>query len=685
MKIEQQVLSDALGEALAGRPVRAAVFTTFTFDPGFFELEILPNLFDRTFSPSETMRRVQLEDCLRSVDEIAVFYDRTGLDGNASPATLDFRRIDVQRKNGIFHPKMVLILVENPSDSDRSDDPPPRSLIVACLSANLTRSGWWENVETGHIEIIEGAEHTREVCTYRDDVLALIRQLDRLAGKSEQSRALEAIRHFLKREAPQENRSQARTKGRYYTRLFVGQAPLAEWLESLRFHKKTWHLEVVAPYFDANGSSALESLIETIRPDSVRVFLPETPDGTPAVTEEQYQGVGAVAEWGRLESSLLRSTSRGESLPRRVHAKVYRFWNDEGHEVLLVGSVNLTHAAHGRARAGNLEAAFFVDTGTSNEHARPWLKPLDEAPAEFPEAADFEGEDGEQVAARLSLRFDWQRECLEYRLAAPAAAPIEIVRMAEPDGAPLLTVPADPPVDTWHSASPAESHTIQDLLRSGSLLLARSAGHRWRVLVREEGMIHKPSHFDRLTPEEILRYWSLLSAEQREAFLDGILDRHATLEGLPVGSRKPTPIETVFDQFAGIYHAFERLRIWVEERLESGTPTDTREACARLFGARYDALPVLLAKVLEHDRDAVRRYVTFLSARQLRERIAARYPEFWDARRDEARQLDRSLGALEELRSALELPGDDAAAFLAWYEDAFLLPASPDETEEAPA
>jgi hypothetical protein len=82
MKIEQQVLSDALGEALAGRPVRAAVFTTFTFDPGFFELEILPNLFDRTFSPSETMRRVQLEDCLRSVDEIAVFYDRTGLDGS---------------------------------------------------------------------------------------------------------------------------------------------------------------------------------------------------------------------------------------------------------------------------------------------------------------------------------------------------------------------------------------------------------------------------------------------------------------------------------------------------------------------------------------------------------------------------------------------------------------------------
>ena len=48
--IETGALSDVLADTIAGRRVRAAVFTTFTFDPGFFELHVLPILFpDRSF------------------------------------------------------------------------------------------------------------------------------------------------------------------------------------------------------------------------------------------------------------------------------------------------------------------------------------------------------------------------------------------------------------------------------------------------------------------------------------------------------------------------------------------------------------------------------------------------------------------------------------------------------------
>ena len=87
------VLGEALQEALAGRRVRTAVFTTFTFDPGFFELHILANLFNRPFHQVEKIKRVQLEDALRSTESVCVYYDAEAIASDATPANLDFGRI----------------------------------------------------------------------------------------------------------------------------------------------------------------------------------------------------------------------------------------------------------------------------------------------------------------------------------------------------------------------------------------------------------------------------------------------------------------------------------------------------------------------------------------------------------------------------------------------------------------
>ena len=61
-----KALTEQVAEAIDGRRVRAAVFTTFSFDPGFFELNVLPVLFDQPFSQPDKVRRLQLEDALRS-------------------------------------------------------------------------------------------------------------------------------------------------------------------------------------------------------------------------------------------------------------------------------------------------------------------------------------------------------------------------------------------------------------------------------------------------------------------------------------------------------------------------------------------------------------------------------------------------------------------------------------------
>ena len=163
--IPLKVLTEQVAEAIDGRRVRCAVFTTFTFDPGFFEINILPVLFDQPFSQPDKVRRLQLEDALRTIDHVAVYYDRRALAQDGEPAQLDYRRLDVSRSTGYFHPKVILLVVDDHRSDDESarvdkesDEPIRQALIVGILSANLTRAGWWENVECAHIEEINDRE-----------------------------------------------------------------------------------------------------------------------------------------------------------------------------------------------------------------------------------------------------------------------------------------------------------------------------------------------------------------------------------------------------------------------------------------------------------------------------------------------------------------------------------------------
>src|SRR5262249_17495413 len=155
---------------LNGRRLRSAVFLTYQFDPGFFEQEVLPVFLDIPLSHAAVIRLVQLEDALRAIPgQVAVYYDANGLvDGGDGSAKLDVRRIPVQHRTGIFHPKNVFLLLEDEEANDEGYH--PQTLIIASLSANLTRSGWWENIEVCHAEEIFEGEKTR----LKDDVAGLL-------------------------------------------------------------------------------------------------------------------------------------------------------------------------------------------------------------------------------------------------------------------------------------------------------------------------------------------------------------------------------------------------------------------------------------------------------------------------------------------------------------------------------
>ena len=200
--IPSTTLSEQIQDCIGSRRVIAAVFTSYQFDPAFFEQDVLPVLFESPLSHIAKVRLIQLEDQLRSLAGlVAVYYDAGGLiEADAGSARLDCARIPVRQKTGVFHAKNVFLLVERPPEDGEE---PEQSLLVATMSANLTRSGWWHNVEACHVDEIEQGSLT----TLRRSLLDYLNGLKKRAAPGEAHRALEMVSAFLKKTEQATHRS----------------------------------------------------------------------------------------------------------------------------------------------------------------------------------------------------------------------------------------------------------------------------------------------------------------------------------------------------------------------------------------------------------------------------------------------------------------------------------------------
>ncbi|MCK4412657.1 MAG: hypothetical protein KAY32_03850 [Candidatus Eisenbacteria sp.] len=696
-RVPVAVLSQRLSEAIAGRRVRVAAFTTFTFDPAFFELHVLPTLFDQSFSQIDKVRRIQLEDAMRAVDQIAVYYDRSALSQDGEPAQLDYRRIDVRRATGCFHPKLVLLLVDDPTGAEEGDDFPTSypSLIVGILSANLTRAGWWESVECAHFEEVKdrdwrdvrlGERSRPRRCPFRRDLLHLLRRVSATVDPGEDESAIERIRDFLRRRTIRRQFRHSSSSGVFHTRIFGGggRAPLAQWLGNLRLYQG-WNLEVISPFFSSTGAGPLVDLKDVLEPKEIRVYLPRDADGSALVTPQTYDAIAELANvsWGELQPELIargRDQSSKKLAPRGVHAKVYRLWHRDGGDLLLVGSVNLTESAHSAAHAGNLEAAFLVDVSEAGIPRRWWLERREERPSEFLKEERSEEDGLQQAVLNLGLRFDWAAGELSYRLMEKGSRGFQV---RDTTGGLLFEI-SDPRSGRWTPCPKEAAEKVRKLLVGTSFVLIQHPKGQWRVLIREENMAYRPSLLTLLTPEEILEYWSLLTPDQRAVFFEehgrddgvGIVDPVIGPEPPDIGAKR----NTIFDRFGGIYHAFNCLHRHVCTAIDEGRE---RDAEARLLGAKYDSLPSLLEKSLARKKeDPIIRYVTFLCAKQTWKLVATEHREFMRRHRKQVHRLESLLRKLPEVRG--RLPHDcieGGQDFIVWYERAFLRQAVPEETD----
>lgn len=672
--IPHAVLSEHFQERMKGRRLLSAVFLTYQFDPGFFEQEVLPVFIDVPLSHSVPIRLVQLEDALRRLEgEIAVYYDANGLVfGDAGSARLDVRRIPVRHRTGIFHPKNVLLLTEEEEEDDNGCR--RRALLIAGMSANLTRAGWWENVEACHVEEVVEGDKTR----LKEDLAAFLERLRRKTHAADGHAALREILSFLRQTSPRRVKSAA---GRLHTHFYGGSESVPDFLERVAGDLiRGAYLEVISPYFDDAASCApLEALVGRFRPKEVRVFLPRSDGGEGLCRPELYEAVRAIpgVRWGRLDQDITRTGRGAEARGRFVHAKVYRFFTPSPkREIYFVGSANLTSPAH--EVGGNVEAGFLVDMVPPR---RPdfWLSPHDWRPAEF----KVRREDDASAASggtRLNLRYHWDRAEAEAYWDGAAASPALTI---EARGVEVGVVGPLPPRGGWVKLSDEVAGRVAALLSETTLFFVHGeADAPTLLLVQEEGMSHKPSLLMSLSAADILKYWSLLTPEQRSAFLEARAPEVAlTDQGADLVTRAKFVLEgeTLFDRFAGFFHAFGCLERACRAALEAGRE---KEVGYRLFGKKYDSLACLLDRVSSEGAggDDVDRYVISLCARQLCREIARDFPEYWQAHGSEARALERQFQELEAVRQKLVAQNPaEMGAFLDWFDRWFLRRAVPPE------
>ena len=89
--MEIAVISERLKELLDNCDVRAGLFTSYTFDPEFFELEAIPLLLpgNMALSSDSRVKQFQVREALReSTIDLEVFYDLSIFrrEGNCSPS-----------------------------------------------------------------------------------------------------------------------------------------------------------------------------------------------------------------------------------------------------------------------------------------------------------------------------------------------------------------------------------------------------------------------------------------------------------------------------------------------------------------------------------------------------------------------------------------------------------------------
>lgn len=142
--VEAKTMRHALEQMVSvfeGGGIDHALITTFNFDPGFFERNVLPLLCGLTLDDLKTRSQDALtRDMYYPLQKtrVVVAYDQGVLQG-VSGGGLRYSILPQHQANGFFHAKLIVLAGKS------STGKPLATVMVG--SGNMTLSGWAENIE----------------------------------------------------------------------------------------------------------------------------------------------------------------------------------------------------------------------------------------------------------------------------------------------------------------------------------------------------------------------------------------------------------------------------------------------------------------------------------------------------------------------------------------------------------
>ena len=614
--MDSEVISEELSFFLKNSEVKAALFTTYTFDPEFFELEVIPLLLagNSAFSSDSRVKQFQVREALReSQISLDVFYDLPMYrrEGSCSPS-MEYRFHGVHQGNSAFHAKLALILAH---DNDSGKD----CLMVAAGSNNLTRAGWWSNIECLHWEMVWPRESSRKFLDQLINDVNWLRE-ERRIEPGHQDSALAQIGNYL------ENCTGAGDAAdvSYYGLTDVNrQRGFPDFLR--RESKKLWHydnltLEIISPFFASDVNNEEHRIFFQLGVRNILLMLPQDYDDTALCHRRYFDHINDAEniEWAKWADGTSTQLKLKGQVFRPLHAKVYHFYNGK-QSWAFVGSVNFTY----KAMHDNVEAGFLVKldrpTPLLTAIRRPGAIENFEVPAEQLPGLIIEDEDP-LILPRIDLAYDWTDQTLSGITDPHLSYTINILT---PEGRAAIQ---EWPITGTETAFEGNITELEKLLRNGSLVKVSGFNTRsdqpfpeHTVMLMQTGWSHKPLDLPDLTAAEILAIYARLTPEQRARERDRHLIKKLILAGEAGDMTLPTDnlgAEQFFSEYAEIFNAFRQLR----KRLNLAVENDNQPIIDYyLSGTGMDSLPTLIEHVSmrENSTTPVTTYLVLLCAREI--------------------------------------------------------------------
>jgi hypothetical protein len=290
-------------DLLDAEPANLAILSTYQLDPDFFERRLL-----RCPALAKARRILVLLDARQ-------WYNLLRQDAPARFLNRRYLVVPVHRSQGVFHPKLNLLLTEQGGQ-------------VLCGSNNLTRSGCSSNLELLNAFTFGGEGDSEEAIPLAQEAFGFFRRACD-DGEQESARIARAwldearkVFHWLAQPLPPNG-------GRRVRLVHTYEGSLWDRLATALGAARPSRLLVISPFHDQDGE--MLKRIQRRWPDcSIEVVVQQQITNLPVKALKELQPSVSLSE--------LRNSSR------RLHAKLVA-WEGQGGTGCLTGSANFTTAA----------------------------------------------------------------------------------------------------------------------------------------------------------------------------------------------------------------------------------------------------------------------------------------------------------------------------------------------------